>query len=153
MPLNSLFWLVMTGVALGAVSTWLRERRRAAQAGETREGPVPGYSWTPGDRLVLESSSPEVPMPARTLSIETFHTPDRARVIISLEVDSELSPDAAEAVMEQLAREIYRRSEAHAILIVGRREGTLATGALLFAPDGRGWWGDERITRIYRPWP
>lgn len=149
MPLNPIFWLLVLGVVAGLALTARRAALRKAMAEETLEGPIPGYSWTPGSRLVLEGAEGE-PFPARPRAVETFHAPQRARVMVSLDLDQDQSGEQVISIMERVAREIYRRSEPHAVLVEGYIQKSSSPYLLLFAPDGRGWWGDEKVTRAHR---
>jgi hypothetical protein len=158
LPSNTLFWLVGLLVLVGYVGTliYLHSRGRAPD-GEFHSGRLPGYSYTLGANVGLDTSVVALPegdwYPTR---LETLHAGERTRLILSLSIDRQPdNPDALLDFLQRLGREIRERSEADVVLLQARpTDDPESQWEYLLAPDGAGWWGRERVeTALRSPLP
>lgn len=154
MPSNPLFWIVLAVVAVGYVATLFYLYSHQTQSDEGfHSGRVPGYSYTDGRNVGLDASVVGLEggdwFPLR---LETFHDSNRSRLILSLVFEAEIDgANPIEDFLAKLAAEVQERAEADVVFVQ-------ATGDLdiegkwvfLHAPDGRGWWGAERVRNAFR---
>lgn len=113
--------------------------RRATRHERTRRGPVPGYSFTPGKEVALGAVERDLPL--EILSVEEFHSVGRTRLVLTLESDSA----AIDGLLPAIARDLQERSHAK-VIVVERLRSDGRRLRHMFAPDGHGWTGQERIT-------
>ncbi len=153
MPLNPLFWLlVLTGGACAGVSLWARRRDEDADQ-PVRDGRLPGYSRTSGEDLSIDESAVALDGGVwRPKMLETFHSSERSRLLLTIELtssDERFDEPELRDFLERLAREVQARTSATVVYI----EAEHASGGLdrlLYAPDGLGWTGHERLQMVRR---
>jgi hypothetical protein len=153
MPLNPLFWIVLALLATAGAANALRQRRsqddRALEKGKT-----PGYSRTPGKNVSLDESVVALDGAHwRPLSLETFHSSERSRLILSMEIDSVVQD--IKGFLQRLAAETQARTHANVVYLEvyprdGQDEERPEDIAFLYAADGLGWSGHERLQMVYR---
>jgi hypothetical protein len=147
MALNPLFFIVLAVLATAAGVSVMR--RRGEQDDRALEkGKTPGYSRTPGNNVSLDESVVALDgVHWHPLSLETFHSSQRSRLILSVEIasmDRELKD-----FFEKLAGEVQARTRANVVYLEARSPQGQER-SFLYAPDGLGWSGHERLRMIYR---
>ncbi len=142
-----LIWVVLL-VVLFAV---MGRRRRASQRDAK---PMLSYRRVEGRELAL-GNAPGVPASAwKALALEDVPFAKRRRIIVSIACTAELSTEHVERLLWWLAGTLQTRAVAHAVVVESFATGDTAMLAgsgrlrLLFAADGRGWSGDERIIAV-----
>ena len=134
--MNLLFLVVLLAVATGvAVHLWWHRRRRPHPLADTPEQAF-GFARRDDWPLAPEHWSIE--------DIQFAAAPDRPRYAVTVHIDDPDDDHCREA-MQILAHEIYRATEVDAVLVQARRSGA-DSELLLFAADGRGWWGGEPLS-------
>lgn len=147
MPVNPLFWMVLA--LLGGAAGVSALRRRGSQNDRSLEkGKIPGYSRTAGKDVSLDESVIALDGAHwQPLALETFHSSERSRLILSIELDT-LPPDL-QTFLERLASEAQSRTRAHVVYLEARTPDGQER-SFLYAPDGLGWSGHERLQMVYR---
>lgn len=131
--------LVFVGVAFTIRTAHIRD------ATIVRRGPVPGYSYTPGVHVDLaEFTNGADGTRWKIRSLEEFHSRDRTRVILSVEVTQEGVSSMRDALRE-VAKYLRARVSVDVVVVeAGKRR-------LLFSPDGAGWSGQGSHDELYLP--
>lgn len=143
---NVLFFAFLLVSAAGAVVTW--RRRQRANALLTREGPVPGYSFTPGAAISLAADiGLERGRDYRPVSIETFNSPNRSRIVLQFALADSVTLEAARAFAAACAADVASRSHARVVFVEIERGGR--NSYYLWAPDGRGWTGGDPFREVF----
>ena len=146
--MNLVFAAFLVIVAAGALWTWRRANRYATIL--TREGPVPGYSHTKGEAIALPDDLPlERGAGYDPISIETFNSPNRSRVVLSFALGRDVDLEAARAFAAGCAASVATRSRARVVFVELQGEGRRSY--YLWAPDGRGWTGGEPVRELFVP--
>ena len=122
-----------------------------------------GYRRLEGDRLVLDDlARRDTNVRWRALRLEYMPFVRRRRIVLSIELQSAPTPQRLETLLWRLAADLYRRVQAHVVVIEAFKasptplntppsasQDMLLAGRgcarLIFAPDGRGWSGDEEV--------
>ena len=153
-PSNPLFWVGLGICLIGYVGTLIYLHTRGRESDEGfHSGRVPGYSYTAGHNVGLDASVVQLEagdwLPTR---LETLHSQERSRLILSLAFDADIDGDAPlQEFLSDLAREVQARSDADVVYVQAEHEyGVVGRWHYLFAPDGHGWWGRERVREAYR---
>jgi len=134
-----IYFIIMMGLG-GAVAVFLTRRNRPQ--GRTRKGPIPGYSFTPGTEVELGDELLKG-MAFETLSLEEFHSPDRTRLILTLESDDE----SLDPALPRIASDLQARAHAN-VVMVERLRTDGAKLRHLYSPDGKGWTGQETLVHL-----
>lgn len=144
--MNLVFVVFAVLVSVGAFVTWRRSRKTEER---TREGPVPGYSYTSGEELELTGQLPLQRGEDWTArSIETFHSSSRPRIVFALELLHDVDSDLLRDFLHDCARDIIRRTRARVFFAetyLGERTRCL----YMWSPDGGGWTGAEGRHEVY----
>ncbi len=153
MPANPLFWIVLTLASLAYIATLVTLYSGPRDSGNGfHSGRTPGFSYTQGHNVGLDETDVGLRdggwIPTR---LETLHGPERSRLILSIAFEAD-DGAALRPFLRELADEIQQRAEADVVLVEARCESGAAQGRWeeLYAPDGRGWWGSEQVTRGHR---
>lgn len=147
--MNLLFVAFVISVALGAVLS-LRVTRAREQP-RTRRGPVPGYSVTNGAEFEFSPIAGVDAADWRPELIETFHTPDRTRLILTVVLANQTPPHVTERLLRALASDVRERAQALVSVVFGIKNDEI-DAVYLIAPDGLGWTGrDPRYELWFRP--
>lgn len=145
---NFIFWAIVASCMVGAIATF---RVKRSPAPRTSTGPVPGYTRTDGTELDISGDhllvGDEQLTPA---SIETFHSEDRSRLIISFRAGSIDGPGVM-AQFKNLARHMQERTSAHVVLLTTiDREPQNPEVQVLYCADELGWAGREQVRWLTR---
>lgn len=136
--MGMIYFAIMLSMG-GAMAVFLNRRNRPH--GRTRKGPVPGYSFTVGTEVELGDLLKGVAF--ETLSLEEFHSPDRTRIILTLESDEA----ALDEALPKIASDLQARAHANVVLVERlHTDGTKLRH--LYAPDGKGWTGQEALSHL-----
>lgn len=140
-----LFWIALITLCAMAISAWFRRKRYLAV--RTRKGPVPGYSFTDGAEVALKSTEFEPTENWNVVRLEEFHSPRRSRLVLTLDF-----PNTANRsdLVHQVAVELQSRSHANVVLVQCLNQAR-ADFVHLYAPDGRGWTGDDPMQVLSYP--
>jgi hypothetical protein len=143
---NVVFPIFVLLVGIGALVTWRRTRKPHER---TREGPVPGYSYTDGEELDLEAELPLVRgedwVP---LSIETFHSSERPRIVLGIDLQREVDSDTLRDFLHDCARDVIRRTRAR-VFFAEAYVGEQPRGYYMWSPDGGGWTGRDGRHEVF----
>lgn len=126
-------------------------RRRRQRAPD--ENPVLGYRRLEGEQLLLNPLLSALTRgPWTFLTLEDMPFAQRRRVILSIAASPDDIDDATlEPFLWRAASHIQRRAQAHVVVVeafeAASQEQRTGEGRmrLLYAPDGLGWSGEERI--------
>lgn len=134
--MNILFWTILLAIAIAAATQWSMQRRRNGEDGRRIEA----------DSQAL-SSHPDWTLPAekwRLLDMELLATENRLRAVITLSIIDE-DRGRRKKCMEIVGAQLYSKLQVQAVLVVAERPAG-NQDLFLFAPDGRGWWGQESVS-------
>lgn len=132
-----LFWIALLTLGAMGASAWFRRKRYLAV--RTRKGPVPGYSCTDGAEVALRSTEFEPHENWDVVRLEEFHSPRRSRLVLTLHFANMANRGD---LVHHIAVELQSRSHANVILVQCLDQAR-TDFVHLYAPDGRGWSGDD----------
>lgn len=155
-----LLWLLVLGALAWTVT--LRRRRRGASSVSSEEesarGVVQRYQRLDGARLggsvsqrLMVAGLPRGSWEA--VALEELPQPSRRRLALTVALSEEalsVGRDRLEALAWTLAGRLQSATAAHVVVVEAYGGGSEGSGAtepalsLLFAPDGRGWTGEDR---------
>lgn len=140
-----LFWIVLgILIAMGVAAGFRRKRYLEVR---TRKGPVPGYSCTEGAEVALKPSMFESAEEWSVIWLEEFHSPRRSRLVLTLNFEP---TDTRADLVHRIAVELQSRSHANVVLVQCLHE-TKTELTHLYAPDGRGWSGQDVTQTLSYP--
>ncbi len=151
---DALFYIVIIVVALVYLSRASRRRAAAlraqpAWADGARVGPLPGYSYMPGEGVRFDPLNP--PPPGlderwKVLSAETAHAGKRLRLVFTIEADG-IEGTELFTLMRSLAQRLQHKTRFHAVAVEVMGDGS-PRALIVLAADGRGWTGTTQEAAI-----
>ncbi len=133
--MNLLFWFLFIPIALLAL--WhIHHYRRALE--------TPPQSWP---EWALEVGGDDLREHWTLHDLSIMASDDRLSAAVILDT-TESDPERRYRLMRDLAHQIYDRAEIHAVFIRAKTSSP-APDLLLFAPDGRGWHGDDSLSMAF----
>lgn len=150
-----IFYLLIIGVT--AYWLWsVMRRRRAALASlpgaskGVKRGPVPGYSYLPGESLRFDPSEPLQPGLGHwePISLETLHAGSRSRLVLSVRASEPLQGAELFTLLKTLAIRIQRKTRAQVVAVRVEEADGEASAVLVLSPDGRGWTGTAKEAEL-----
>lgn len=154
MPPNPIFWSLLGLVTVGYVATlWYLYSRDRRDGEGFHSGRVPGYSHTSGRNVGLDASV--LPLEGgdwMPLRLETLHGNERTRLVFSILFETQQDdPEGVRTFLRELVEMLQNQSEADVVYIQASAEDELGgRWDYLYAPDGKGWWGQEPVRDAYR---
>ncbi len=130
-----LFWLFC--IPLTLLLAWhIRHYRRSLE--------TPSRQWPD---WAMEVTTADLQQHWRFKDLSILASAERLGAVLTLESSEERAP-RRQQIMRSLAHQVYQRAEIDAVFIRTQIDAPLPD-LFLFAPDGRGWHGDEPISSAF----
>lgn len=132
---------------------------RRSRSGQIEPGPVPGYTFYPGEaldehRMGLDAS------PWRAHCLETFHSPKRQRAVVTLAARSGAGQMPTSEVPGQLlgvARRVQQATKVDVVVVewTPNPDAPSALGSWVgvYSPDALAWGGEREVVRFFAEGP
>lgn len=138
--MDLLNWIILFFVLMTVFNLRARRRVQATQVAPYEELPEDALNHPTGDGW-------------ETLRIESMPKEQRTRIILTVAVDGVRTVEWTHRLLWQLAGNFQARLQAHVVIVEAFARGEVQRAGeglqrLLFAVDGRGWNGDERLLAV-----